>query len=171
MLPGESISHTFSSEKGLISEPLSEGRMLLLTNRRVILFGRKFGIRETVLVPLEEIKVVTVSAGHRSKGALFQGSMMILAAVLFYVMLAYWLTGRIDAPQIPFLRMDLVAFVAFLAVLIGIGVLAQMYFAKPDGDVMFQGDGVKFTFSFSGETSEDQMYAMINAAFAARQKS
>lgn len=148
---------------------MEQGRMLVLTNRRVITFGQKDGVRETVLVPLEEVKAVAVSAGHRSKGTLFQGGIMIVAAVFFYVLLAYWLTGRIDGPTVPIIRMDLVAFVVFLAILTGVAMLAQMYFAKPDGEVTFQGDGVKFTFPFRGEPAEDDIYILINAAFAARQ--
>ena len=170
MLADESIRHTFSPESGLIPVPLPRGRMLLLTNRRIIVFGQQSGVTETVLVPLEEVKAVAVKAGQRSKGALFQGGMMIVAAVAFYVILAYWLTGRIDGPQVPIIRMDLVAFVAFLAVLTGVAVLAQMYFARPDGEVVFQGDGVKCTFSFKGEKSEDEMYVLVNAAFSARQQ-
>ena len=169
LLAGEFVSHTFSPEDGLIPEPLEQGRMMVLTNRRVMTFGQKDGIRETVLIPLEQVKAVAVNAGQRSKGTLFQGGMMIVAAVFFYVLLAYWLTGRIDGPTVPVIRMDLVAFVVFLAILTGVTMLAQMYFAKPDGEVTFQGDGVKFTFPFRGETAEDEMYVLVNAAFAARQ--
>lgn len=168
MLPGELIGHIFSSENGLIPKPLSQGRMLLLTNQRVIGFGKSAGVRETFIIPLEEIKAVVVNAGQRSKGTLFQGSMMIVSAALFYVILAYWLTGRIDGPQVPIIRMDLVAFIIFLAVLIGVTVLAQMYFTKPDGEVLFQGDGVKFIFPFKGETSNDEMCILINSAFDGR---
>ena len=169
ILRGEFIGHIFNSEHGLISEPSSQGRMLLLTNQRVIAFGKRANIRDTVIVPLKEIKIVAVTVGKRTKGTLFQGGIMMVAAVLLYVILAYWLTGRIDGPQVPIVRMDLVAFIAFLAVLVGVAVLAQMYFAKPDGEVMFQGDGVKVTFSFRGDTSEKEMYVLVNAAFSARQ--
>lgn len=169
MLPRESISHIFSVKNGLISDPLSQGRILLLTNLRVITFGQESGIRETLLVPLEEIKEVSVTAGQRSKGTLFQGGLMIVAAVLFYVLLAYWLTGRIDGPQVPMIRMDLIAFVVFLVILMGVAVLSQIYFTKPNGKATFQGDGVKITFPFKGDKSEDEMYVLVNAAFAARQ--
>lgn len=170
LLQGESISCTFSPENGLVSGPLAQGRMLVLTNLRVITFGQKDGIRETVVVPLEEVKAVSVNAGRRSKWVLLQGAIMMAAAVLFYVILAYWLTGRIDAPQVPIIRMDLAAFIAFLAVSIGITMLAQMYFARPDGEVMFQGDSVKFTFPFKGATCEDEVYVLVNSAFSARQE-
>jgi len=120
-------------------------------------------------MPVEEVKAVSVNVGHRSKAALFQAGLMVVAAVFFYVLLAYWLTGRIDGPTVPIIRMDLVAFVVFLAVLTGVAMLAQIYFAKPDGEVTFQGDGVKLTFPFRGETAEGDMYQLVNTAFAARQ--
>ena len=100
---------------------------------------------------------------------MFQGGTMIVAAVFFYVLLAYWLTGRIDGPTVPIIRMDMVAFVVFLVILTGVALLAQIYFAKPDGEVTFQGDGVKFTFPFRREADEDEMHILVNAAFAARQ--
>ena len=170
LLPGESVNSTFSPENGRISDLLCRGRMLVLTNQRIIAFCQKASVKETALIPLEEIKIVTVNAGQRSKATLLQGSIMIVAAVMLYVLLAYWLTGRIDGPQIPVIRMDLVAFVVFLAVLTGVAMLAQGYFAKPDGEVTFQGDGVMFTFPFRGETSEEEMYDLVNKAFAARQQ-
>ena len=142
---------------------------MVLTNRRVIAFGQNDGIRETVLMPVEEVKAVSVHAGRRSRGNVFQGGLMIVAAVFFYVLLAYWLTGRIDGPTVPIIRMDLVAFVVVLAILTGVAMMAQMYFAKPDGEVTFQGDGVKVVFPFRGDTAEDEIYQVVNAAFAARQ--
>ncbi|MQF87972.1 MAG: hypothetical protein FI737_02620 [SAR202 cluster bacterium] len=169
LLVGESISHTFSPELGLVSEPTEEGRMLVLTNRRVIAFAQNDGIRETVLIPVEEVKAVSVQAGRRSKGNLFQGGLMIVAAVFFYVLLAYWLTGRIDGPTVPIIRMDLVAFVVFLAILTGVTMMAQIYFAKPDGEVTFQGDGIKLVFPFKGEPAENDMFRVVNAAFASRE--
>jgi multisubunit Na+/H+ antiporter MnhB subunit len=143
--------------------------MLVLTNRRIIAFGQTDGMRQTVLLPVEEVKAVAINVGHRSKGALFQGGLMVVAAVFLYVLLAYWLTGRIDGPTVPIIRMDLVAFVVFLAVLTGVAMLAQVYFAKPDGEVTFQGDGVKLTFPFRGDTAEADMYQVVNSAFASRQ--
>ena len=169
LLLGESASHTFCPKEGLVVTPPEEGRMLVLTNRRIIAFGQSGGMRQTVLMPVEEVKAVSVNVGHRSKGALFQGGLMVVAAVFFYVLLAYWLTGRIDGPTVPIIRMDLVALVVFLAVLTGVAMLAQIYFAKPDGEVTFQGDGVKLTFPFRGETAEGDMYQLVNTAFAARQ--
>lgn len=169
LLSGESVSHTFTPEEGVVATPPEAGRMLVLTNRRVIAFGQKEGMRQTVIMPVEEVKAVAVNVGHRSKGTLFQGGLMVVAAVFFYVLLAYWLTGRLDGPTVPIIRMDLVAFVVFLAVLTGVAMLAQIYFAKPDGEATFQGDGVKLSFPFRGDTAEADMYRLVNTAFAARQ--
>jgi hypothetical protein len=95
---------------------------------------------------------------------------MVGAAVILYILLAYWLTGRIDGPTVPIIRMDLVAFIVFLGVLSGVGLLAQIYFSKPDGEVTFQGDGVKVTFPFRGETAESDVFKVVDAAFVARQE-
>ena len=169
LLAGESVSHAFSAELGLVQQPTEDGRMLVLTNRRVIAFGQRDAMRESVLIPVEAVKAVAVQAGRRAKGNLFQGGLMIVAAVFFYVLLAYWLTGRIDGPTVPVIRMDLVAFVVFLAILTGVAMIAQMYFAKSDGEATFQGDGIKVTFPFRGDTAEDDMYKVVNGVFAARQ--
>ena len=120
------------------------------------------------MMPVEEVKTVAVNVGARSKGTLLQGGLMVVAAVVFYVLIAYWLTGRIDGPTVPIIRMDLVAFIVFLAVLSGVGMMAQMYFGKPDGEAIFQGDGVKVTFPFRGESAEEDMFKLVNAAFSAR---
>ena len=169
LLSGETVTHTFSPEMGLIPHPQEEGRMLVLTNKRVIAFGQTDGMTATVVMPVEEVKAVAVNAGRRSKGTMFQGGLMVLAGVFFYVLLAYWLTDRVGGPTIPVIRMHLVAFLVFLAILSGVGMMAQFYFRKPDGEVTFQGDGVKFTFPFRGEYAEDQIYQVVNATFAARQ--
>ena len=169
LLSGESVTHTFCPEQGLIPNPRKQGRMLVLTNQRVIAFGDRDGIKETVLMPVEEVKAVAVNAGLRSKFMLFQGGLIVIAGVIIYVLLAYWLTGRIDGPTIPIIRMDLVAFLVFLAILSSVGIMAQFYFSKPDGEVTFQGDGVKLAFPFRGEKAEDHIYQVVNATFAARQ--
>ncbi len=169
LLSGEAVTHTFCPEEGLIPQPRDQGRMLVLTNQRVIAFGDRDGIKETVLMPVEEVKAVAVNAGLRSKFMLFQGGLIVIAGVIIYVLLAYWLTGRIDGPTIPVIRMDLVAFLVFLAILSSVGIMAQFYFSKPDGEVTFQGDGVKLAFPFRGEIAEDHIYQVVNATFEARQ--
>jgi len=153
----------------MVSGLPEEGQLLVLTDQRLMAFVKREGVKETVLMPVEEVKAVVVNAGARSKGTLLQGGMMIVAAVVFYVLIAYWLTGRIDGPTVPIIRMDLVAFFVFLAVLSGVGLMAQMYFGKPDGEAAFQGDGVKVTFPFRGESAEKDIFKLVNAAFAARQ--
>ena len=169
LLRDETVTHTFRPEQGLVPLPEEQGRMLVLTNQRVIAFGQKDGTRETFVVPVEQVKSVAVNAGRRSKLMLFQGSLIVLAGVIIYVLLAYWLTGRVDGPTIPVLRMDLVAFLIFLAILSSVGMMSQFYFSKPDGEATFQGDGVTLKFPFRGKIAEDQIYEVLNATFAARQ--
>ena len=169
LMAGELVSAIFIPEEGLVSKPPDDGRLMVLTNQRLMAFGQHEGMKETALMPVEEVKAVAISFGARSKGTIIQGALMVGAAVILYVLLAYWLTGRIDGPTVPIIRMDLVAFIVFLAVLSGVGLLAQIYFSKPDGEVNFQGDGVKITFPFKGESAEADVFKVVNSVMSARQ--
>ena len=169
LLPGESTSLHFTPDEGLVLAPLEIDRLLVLTNQRLIAFEQNEGMSETVIIPVEEVKSVEVKRGSRSKGTMLQGALIMVGAVTFYVLTSYWLTGKIDGPTVPIIRMDLVALIVFLAVLFGVGMMAQIYFGKPDDEVTFQGDGVRLTFRFRGESSKKDVFDVVNTAFAARQ--
>ena len=169
LLPGESTSLHFTPDEGLVLAPLEIDRLLVLTNQRLIAFEQNEGMSETVIIPVEEVKSVEVKRGSRSKGTMLQGALIMVGAVIFYVLTSYWLTGKIDGPTVPIIRMDLVALIVFLAVLFGVGMTAQIYFGKPDDEVTFQGDGVSLTFRFKGESSKEDVFEVVNTAFAARQ--
>ena len=169
LLPGESTSLHFTPDEGLVLAPLEIDRLLVLTNQRLIAFEQNEGMSETVIIPVEEVKGVEVKRGVRSKGTMLQGALIMVGAVTFYVLISYWLTGKIDGPTVPIIRMDLVALIVFLAVLFGVGMMAQIYFGKPDDEVTFQGDGVSLTFRFKGESSKEDVFEVVNTAFAARQ--
>ena len=169
LLPGESTSLHFTHDEGLVLAPPEIDRLLVLTNQRLIAFAQHEGRSETVIIPVEEVKGVEVKRGARSKGTMLQGALIMVGAVTFYVLISYWLTGKIDGPTVPIIRMDLVALIVFLAVLFGVGMTAQIYFGKPDDEVTFQGDGVSLTFRFNGESSKEDVFEVVNTAFAARQ--
>ena len=169
LLPGESTSLYFTHDEGLVLAPPEIDRLLVLTNQRLIAFAQHEGMSETVIIPVEEVKGVEVKRGARSKGTMLQGALIMVGAVTFYVLISYWLTGKIDGPTVPIIRMDLVALIVFLAVLFGVGMTAQIYFGKPDDEVTFQGDGVSLTFRFNGESSKEDVFEVVNTAFAARQ--
>ena len=169
LLPGESTSLHFTPDEGLVLAPLEIDRLLVLTNQRLIAFEQNEGMSETVIIPVEEVKGVEVKRGVRSKGTMLQGALIMVGAVTFYVLTSYWLTGKIDGPTVPIIRMDLVSLILFLAVLFGVGMMAQIYFGKPDDEVTFQGDGVSLTFRFKGESSKEDVFEVVNTAFAARQ--
>ena len=169
LLPGESTSLHFTPDEGLVLAPLEIDRLLVLTNQRLIAFEQNEGMSETVIIPVEEVKGVEVKRGARSKGTMLQGALIMVGAVTFYVLTSYWITGKIDGPTVPIIRMDLVALIVFLAVLFGVGMMAQIYFGKPDDEVTFQGDGISLTFRFKGESSKEDVFEVVNTAFAARQ--
>lgn len=169
LLAGETPVHVLSVADGLISEPPSTGQILVVTNERLIAFCQAEGKQETYLVPLNEVKHVVVKAGSRSVSMLSQGSLMVVAGVFIYLVLGYWLTNQIESPTIPVLHMDVAPFIALIVVLAGLTMIAQVYFTKPDGTVTVQGDGLKFTFQFQGDTAQQEIFDVVNTAFATRQ--
>jgi hypothetical protein len=170
LLADESPTHVFSAADGLISEPPPTGQVLVVTNERVIAFCQAAGKQETYLVPLNEVKHVVVKAGSRSASMLLQGSLMVVAGIVIYLVLGYWLTNQIEGPTIPVLHMDVAPFIALIIVLAGLTMIAQVYFTKPDGTVTVQGDGLQFTFPFQGDTAQREIFDVVNTAFATRQR-
>ncbi len=168
LLPGESPTHIFSGDEGLIAELPGTGQLLVLTNQRLIAFCNVGDKQETYLVPMNEVKHVVVKAGSRSASMLLQGSLLAAAGIFIYLVLGYWLTNQIEGPTIPVLHMDVAPFIALIVVLTGLAMIVQVYFTKPDGTVTVQGDGLQFVLPFHGDDAQRQIFEMVNSAFAAR---
>ncbi len=168
LLPGEKVAHVFCPEVGLERSAPTEGQLLVTTNRRILAFRTEDGRNETILVPVEELKGVSVKSSTRSPASLVQGVFLTIGGVFLYVVLAYWLTGRVDGPTIPGLRMDLGPFVVLVSVLMGLGLIVRHYFSRGDGSVTFQGSTWTFAFPFRGEMAGEQVYQVVNTVFAAQ---
>ena len=167
---GEEVTHIFRPAEGLAAELPALGPALVLTNERIIAFCQSDSSRDTYLVPTSEMKHAVVKAGTRNLATLFQGVLMAVAGLLAYVVVGYWLASHLDGPSIPVLNMDLGPLIALVIVLAGLGLIAQVYFTRPDGTVTFQGDGLQFSFPFRGKAAGAQVYDVVNAAFASRQQ-
>ena len=106
LLPGERVSHLFCPARGLAPEPPGSGQFLAATNQRILAFSINNDKGDTFIVPLEDLQGVSLKSGTRSTSALFQGIIFIVGAIFIYLVLAYWLTGRFQGPNVPFLNMD-----------------------------------------------------------------
>ena len=166
--PEEEITHVFSPTDGLTEMVPASGPVLLLTQERLVAFCHADARRETYLVPVAEVKHVVVKSGSRSATNVAQGILMVIAGIFIYLALGYWLTGQLGGPTIPVLNMDISSLIALVLVVSGMGILAQVYFARLDGAITFQGEGLQFTFPFRGSSAQRHAFDMVNTTFEAR---
>jgi hypothetical protein len=168
LLPRERVSHVFCPETGLTGEPPGAGQMLVTTNQRIMAFSINEGGRETYMVPIEELKGVSVKTGSRTSTDLVQGILLIAGALFVYLIVAYWFAGKFDVPTIPLINMDAGAFIIFVIALMGAFFIGRHYFAREEGSVTFQGGNWAFSFPYKGEASGVEVYQVINTVFADR---
>ena len=168
LLPGETINHFFSPESGLTQHPPKNGQLLVSTNQRVLAFCRNEGRNETYMVPVSELQGVAVKARTRSSGSVIQGIIFGLGAMVLYLAIAYWITGRVEGPSIPLINMDVVPFLVLIVALAGVGIVSWHYFASEDGSVTFQGGNWNFAFPYRGKRAGEELQQVVNSVFAAR---
>ena len=168
LLPGETIDHIFSPKLGLTQHPSDNGQLLITTNQRVLAFCRKEGRNETHMLPVSELQIVTVKARTRSAATIAQGVLLGLGAILLYLAVAYWVTGRVEGPSIPVINIDVVPFLILLIALAAVGLLGRHYFAAEDGSVTFQGSNWNFAFPYKGQRAGRDLQQVVNSVFTTR---
>ena len=166
--PEEEITHVFTPTDGLTEMVPASGPVLLLTPERLVAFCHADARRETYLVPVAEVKHVVVKSGSRSATNVAQGVLMVIAGIFIYLALGYWLTGQLGGPTIPVLHMDISSLIALVLVISGMGMLAQVYFARLDGAITFKGEGLQFSFPFRGSSAQRHAFDLVNTTFEAR---
>ncbi len=168
LLPGERVTHVFSPSAGLSDEPPVEGQLLITTDQRILAFSQEDGKAQTHIVPVEELAGVLVRSGARGFGSLLQGLVVVVGGLVIYLVVAYWLTGHIDGPSVPFIGMDMGPLILLLAVIAGAVLVGRYYFVKDTGSVVFQGRNWLFAFPYHSDKSKLQVYQLVNTAFVAR---
>ena len=168
LLTGETVTHVFSPTRGLTEEPPVDGHLLITTNQRILAFSQEDGRNETYLVPVEELKGVVVKSGARGPISLLQGLGLVVVGLAIYLFAAYQLTGQFAGPDVPFIKIDLGAFMVLLAIIAGLLLIGKYYFVKEGGSVTFQGSNWVFTFPYGGDLARDQVYQVVNTIFQAR---
>ena len=168
LLPGEKITHVFSPELGLTAEPPASGQVLIATNQRVLAFWRNDGRNETVLVPVEELKSVTVKSRTRSSASVAKGILLLIGSIILYLAVAYWLTSRFDGPTVPLVKMDVAPFLVLVIAIVVVAVIGRTYFVKEDGAVTFQGTNWSFDFPYRGVRAGQEIREVVNTLFVSR---
>ena len=169
LLPGETLTCVFSPEQGLISEPLPRGRMLAATNQRLIAFCRNDGRDETFVTMVEELQSASIRPAPRRLASVFQGIVLAVAGILFYAVVAYWLTGRFDGPSAPVINIDIAPLALLLALLGAALLMGRHFWATEDGTVSFQGSDWRLEFPYRSGRAGREIYQVVNRLFAARQ--
>ena len=165
---GEEVAQVFLPNEGLAASVPQTGQALILTNRRLIAFRGVEGFRDTHFARTTEISQCSVRTGQRNWAAVLQGLMIMAGGGFLYLVVGYWLAGRISGPNIPVLNMDVAPFIALLIILVGLLVLLQNYFTRPAGAVIFHGEGVEIAFPFRSSLDLSQVYEFVDLAHAAR---
>ena len=168
LLNDEKVTHVFSPQEGMINEPTGTGRLLITTSQRIISFSEVQGNHEILLFPIEELKGIMVKSGGRSSASLFQGLLMIAGGLIIYLVISYWLTGRIDGPTVPLINVDLGPLVILMGVLGDGWLVGKYYFDKDGGTVTFQGSNWAFSFPYSGEKAGEEIYHIVKTVFDTR---
>lgn len=168
LLPCEKVMGLFTPSNGLIAEPTSAGRLLITTNQRIISFSEDEETRETAMFAIEDVKSVTVKKGSPNSLSIWQGLMMIFGGLVLYFVVSYWLTGRIDGPNLPLINIDLGPFIILVGLLAGGWVIWKHYFSQGGGVVEFQGSNWAFSFLYDGEDAAESVFKLVESVFDAR---
>ena len=168
MLPGEKLTHIFSPSQGFSQEPPVDGHVLVTTNQRIMAFSEEEGKDETHIVPVDELSGVVVKTAARNTGSLVQGIFLVVGGLFVYGIVAYWLAGQIELPNVPIINIDLGAVGVLLAIFSGILLIFNFYRTNESGSVTFQGSNWVFSFPFESVGARGQVYRMVNSAFIAR---
>lgn len=168
LLAGETVVCLFDPETGILPEPTGSGRLLVTTSQRIISFDDDQGNRETMLIPIEDLKGVSVRSGSRNTPSLKQGLLLIGGGLVLYLVVSYWLTTKFDGPSVPFINIDLAPLLVLMAVITGGWIAWQHYFASERGGIKFQGSEWSIDIPYPGETAGEEVYHMIGLMFLAR---
>ena len=86
------------------------------------------------------------------KGTLspIRGILTLVAALAFYVLVAYWLAGQFDGPRLPGINMDFVPFILLAGVLVGAWLYWRHNVRRAGGKVTLQGSNWNLSFSVVG---------------------
>ena len=150
---GEIPLQHFSSERGVVNSIPPTGDVLVFTNRRVISFVESGDRKEMSVAPLDEVTGASIKYGARSPRELYQGPILIILAIFVFVAsyvlhqetLAYVLAGA-------------------LAVIGGLLTLRNLLWEE-EGELLFQGPGVKVSCTFRGPRAGADVRLMVNRFF------
>ncbi len=169
LLPQERVARVFSLEDGLLDEPTGSGQLLLATTQRILFFRDDGRAREATMLPVEELKGIVVDTAQRGTLSPIRGILTLLAALAFYILVAYWMAGQFDGPGIPGLNMDFVPFVLLAAVLVAGWLYWRHNVRRAGGKVTLQGSNWNLSFTVIGAERIPDIDNVVECLFRCRQ--
>ena len=169
LLTEERVAKVFSLQEGLLDEPTSAGRLLVATNHRILFFRNERGYDQVSLLPVEELKGVVVDSRRTGSFAWLKGILTLVAALLLYLVVAYWLAGRVDGPGVPWLQMDLAPFIILAAALVASWLFWRHDVRRPGGRVTLQGANWGLSFAYLGAERIPEVNDVVETLFLCRQ--
>lgn len=154
LLADERVVEMLSERDGLVSDPQHKGPLLALTDRRLLLFAERDGQKETTIVPLEQIRGVTVRTSGRSMKPLIQGLALMVAALVAYLLIGTFVVKGVLIPAI----------VGTTIGIIGIYMVLRYIFWEDEASVVFRADGWSFSFPQRGSQHADTL-ALVHRLF------
>ena len=120
LLPEEHVAAFLDGEHGLTREPPPTGRLLVVTDRRIIAVAEEGPTRVVQMFAADTVTAVSVRNDARRGLSWKQWGTLLLGGVFAYVLLAYWLVDRLPDMVIPVINLHVMAAVLMvLIVLLG----------------------------------------------------
>ena len=166
ILHDEDIILSFSSQQGLVSEPTSNGELLIVTSERALSFTDDRGNRAGQVIRLEDVDEIIVTNVKKNYWNLYQAIFMTISGLFIYLCLAYWITGKWNGPTVPIINIDAGPLILLIAILVCFWLISQHYYRQKNASITLRGRSWSITTSAGGPKSESDLYELANVLSA-----
>ena len=135
LLPGENVGAFLDTEQGLTNEPTPAGRLLVATNRRVISVMEEGSTRVVQMFAADSVVGVSVRNDSRRGLSWKQWATLLVAGVVAYLLLAYWLVDRLPDVVIPVINLHAMAAVLMILIVL-LGWIIWRSLTDPGGSLI-----------------------------------
>ena len=170
LMPGERVARVFSLQEGILDEPSGTGQLLIATSQRILFFKDEGSSREATLLPIEELSGITVDSSEKGTLSPVRGILTMVAALAFYLLVAYWFAGQVDGPGLPGINMDFVPFMLLAAVLVGAWLYWRHNVRRAGGRVTLQGSSWNLTFTVTGAERIPDINSVVECLYLCREE-
>ena len=165
LFPMERVVNVFSASRGFLSEPVGSDHLLVATGQRIIAFSEERGSRQTLFLPLAELRGITVRPSPKNSLNMLQWLFTLVAGLSVYIAVSYWLTGKFEGPNIPVINIDLGPLLVLIAVLAAGWIISRNYFTPGAGSLHFQGKAWAFSFPYHQDRPAHELNQLVNQLF------